>query len=131
MDFFNEATKHFFAACEKQKLWLQHCPGCQKHIFYLRGFCPECLGPLELVEATGKGKIISYTIVEKNPMDPYFAQITPYIAAIVELAEGVFMYTRIITDETNDIAIGQDVEVIFVKQNGKTVPAFQPVYQAR
>lgn len=127
MTTFNRATEQFFAGCRQQKLLIQFCPRCQSHIFYLRSFCPDCLGELEIVEASGKGKIVSYTIVHKNPFDRLFDQMTPYIAGLIELDEGVYMYGQIVAKDLKKVKIAGRVEVIFLEQDGKSVPAFQSV----
>lgn len=128
---FNRATDEFFAACQQEKLLLQYCQHCRKHIYYLRSFCPHCLGELELVEASGTGRIVTYTVVYKNPFDLYFEQMTPYVAGLIELDEGVFMYARILTGDQKEVEIGRRVEVVFIDRHGKKVPAFKIVGNER
>ena len=51
---------------------------------------------------------------------------TPYIVVDIDLEEGWGMYSRLLNCEINEISIGLEVEVVFEKHNGKTMPFFQP-----
>ena len=125
MERLNRATGEFFTGFLKNKLMLQYCSHCQRHIFYLRSYCPGCLGELKMVEAQGTGKIVTFTVVHKNPFDPLFDQMTPYIAALIELDEGVYMYGQIVTRNREAIKINQRVKAVFIDE--KVGPVFQPI----
>ena len=56
-----------------------------------------------------------------------FAQDVPYILALVELDEGVKMFTNIVDCEPSNVQIGMSVEVTFVQANNQiSVPYFKP-----
>ena len=56
-----------------------------------------------------------------------FAQDVPYILALVELDEGVKMFTNIVECEPSNVQIGMSVEVTFVQANNQiSVPYFKP-----
>ena len=57
---------------------------------------------------SGQGTIYSYTVVHRAP--PGFAD-APYVVALVELAEGPRMMTRVIDVEPGSVEIGQKVEL--------------------
>lgn len=125
MERLNRATGDFFAGVQENKLMLQYCRHCQRHVFYLRSYCPGCLGELNMVESLGTGKIVTYTVVHKNPFDPLFDQMTPYIAALIELDEGVYMYGQIVSRNREAVNINQRVKAVFI--DGKIGPVFHPV----
>ena len=69
----------------------------------------------------------TYTITYQN-RTPGFAEDVPYVLALVELDEGVKMFTNIIECDPKEVKIGMDVEVTFVKANNFiTIPYFKPV----
>ena len=56
-----------------------------------------------------------------------FAEDVPYILALVELEEGVKMFTNLVDCDPREVAIGMAVEVTFVRANDRvTVPYFKP-----
>jgi uncharacterized protein len=64
------------------------------------------------VNASGRGKVLSFTVV-RRPVSPAFAQEIPYIVALVTLEEGPQMMTNIVGCAPEDVTIGMPVEVIF------------------
>lgn len=112
------------------KLWLQFCPSCQKFIFYPRGLCPYCLEPeLEWTPASGQGKVHSYAIVNVSAL-PEFKEETPYIYAVIELAEGVKMPSNLIDCSLDKVHVDLPVELTFIERDGKTLPVFKPSEEA-
>jgi uncharacterized OB-fold protein len=58
---------------------------------------------------------------------PGFAQEVPYVLALVELEEGVKMFTNIVECNPSDVKIGLPVEVTFVQATDQiSVPFFRP-----
>jgi len=108
------------------KLCLQYCPTCDKYIYYPRSLCPHCLqANWEWKELTGKGQVHSYTIVHVSAL-PDFQNETPYIYALIELAEGVRMPSNLIDCPLDEVRVGLPVELAFIERNGKTLPVFKP-----
>src|SRR3546814_3507311 len=76
------------------RLMLQKCCACKKLNFYPRPMCPSCWSDsLEWIEASGFGKIISYSLVHR-PNHPSFADDVPLTLAEIMLEEGVGMLAR-------------------------------------
>ncbi|WP_419878579.1 Zn-ribbon domain-containing OB-fold protein [Brevibacillus centrosporus] len=119
-------SKPYWDGLNNHELMIQHCDDCSKHIFYPRLLCPHCFSDqISWTQASGQGKIYSYTVVHRA-FGP-FADQAPYVVAIVELAEGVRMMTRI-TGNREDIAIGKPVTVTFEKVDDVlTLPYFKLV----
>jgi len=123
-------TKTYWQYISSGKLCLQFCAACQKYIFYPRGLCPHCLQPgLEWKEATGQGVVHSYTIVHVSAL-PDFQDDTPYIYALIDLAEGVRMPSNLIDCPLDQVRINLPVELVFIERKGKTLPVFKPVSTA-
>jgi uncharacterized OB-fold protein len=70
-------------------------------------------GKLEDIKFSGNGKIHSYSVIH-TPTDE-FKNISPYAVAIIELEEGAKITSQIVDCNTDDVEIGQDVELVFRK----------------
>jgi uncharacterized OB-fold protein len=126
MKYINKETKEFYKGLERSELLIQKCDSCGEYVFYPRAFCPKDLGNLSFVIASGKAKILTYSVVMMDGM-PRFKEMVPYVAAIVQLEEGPLMNTRVEIKDHQDVFIGQEVEVLYKEQEGKKIPLFRPV----
>jgi Predicted nucleic-acid-binding protein containing a Zn-ribbon len=124
--YINKEAKEFYEAAEKSELLIQKCEDCGEYVFFPRKYCPKDMGKLTFVKASGKGRILTYSIVV-NDGQPFFKDLVPYVAAIVELEEGPTMYTRVVVDDPKEVTFGQKVEVVFQEQEGKNIPLFRPI----
>ena len=81
---------------------------------------------VEWVQATGRGKVASYTIIHRAISKAYLDEV-PYVVALVELEEGPTMMSNIIHCEPEEVAIGMEIEVIFEDWSEKiSIPKFRP-----
>jgi len=80
-----------------------------------RYICPSCRrkGQLDPYRLSGRGKIISYTVIHSPPSG--FEDQKPYVIAIIELEEGPRLTAQVTDCDSNDIKIGDEVEVVFRK----------------
>jgi uncharacterized OB-fold protein len=124
----NNWARPFWDGTREEKLLIQKCADCEKPIFYPRMACPYCFSDsLEWVEASGKGTIYSFTVVESNAASPFVPDM-PFVIAVVILAEGVRMLTNIVDCDVDALQCDQAVEVTFRKKNDAfTLPMFKPV----
>lgn len=107
----SELTQHWFAACREGRLLLQRCRCCERFQFYPRTICAHCHSAApEWVEAAGLGSIASFTVV-RRAISP--ACVAPYVIALVDLAEGPRMMTRIVACQPEELRIGRAVRVRF------------------
>jgi len=75
--------------------------------------CPSCHGSrLAWIPAQGKGTIYSFTVVH-HAAHPAFATRTPYLVALVTLAEGPRVVCNILDWPLNDVSIGMPVTLTF------------------
>ena len=85
----NDWARPFWEATRENRLIIQQCKDCEKHIFYPRISCPHCFSDnVEWVEPSGKGTVYSFTVVENNPPSAFMNDL-PYVVAVVKLEEGV------------------------------------------
>ncbi|PKB78072.1 MAG: hypothetical protein BZY88_19980 [SAR202 cluster bacterium Io17-Chloro-G9] len=120
-------TKPFWDACRRGSLLIQKCDRCNEYQFYPRGICSNCwCEDIGWVTASGKGTVWTFTVTMQNGT-PGFAEDVPYVLALVELEEGVKMFTNIVECEPGEVTIGLPVEVTFLRANDQiSVPFFKP-----
>jgi hypothetical protein len=124
----NPCARPFWEAARQGRLMLPECLDCRTVFFYPRLFCPECHSDrLDWVQASGRGTLYSYTVVQSNSPSAFLADI-PYVVAIVRLEEGVQMCTNIVGCPPDQLRCDMPVEVVFEKLNDEfTLPKFKPV----
>ena len=116
----NLETEGYWEGTKQDKLLLKKCGDCGKTHWYPRAICPHCSSSnTEWYEASGRGKIYSYSVMRRSEI--------PYVMAYVTLAEGVTMLTNIVEADFDALAIDQDVEVVFrATEGGQALPVFRP-----
>jgi len=121
-------TRPFWEATRREEFLLQECGACGRKIYVPRTHCPHCLTPDPgWCRSSGKGTILSYTIVHQALVDG-FADEVPYPYAIVELEEEVRVLTNIVDCTPEEIRIGLPVEVVFDPEREEIrIPRFRPL----
>ncbi len=124
----NDWARPFWEAARDNRLIIQKCRDCDKHIFYPRIACPHCFSDnVEWVPASGKGTVYSYTVVEANAPSAFMNDV-PYVVAVVKLEEGVQMLSNIVGCDPVEVKCDIPVEVTFEKLDDEfTLPKFKPV----
>jgi len=124
----NPWARPFWEAAKEKRLIIQQCKDCEKHIFYPRIACPHCFSDqVDWVEASGKGNVYSFTVVNNNAPSAFIPDI-PYVIAVVKLEEGVQMLSNIVGCDPEAVTCDMPVEVTFEELNDEfTLPKFQPV----
>ena len=85
---------------------IQKCAGCGKHVFYPRVICPNCgADSLGWVAALGAGVVYSTTVVRRKPEAG-----GDYNVALIDLAEGPRMMSRVAGVEPGAVKIGMKVK---------------------
>ena len=117
----------FWEGCNDGRLMLQRCADadCERYVYYPRACCPHCGGgALDWVEASGRGRVVSWTMVHR-PHHAGFGSEAPYVFVAVELAEGPLMYSRLAGTPPEDL-IGRSVRAVFVAHGPEQkVPFFE------
>lgn len=120
-------ARPFWAACHEGKLRLQRCGGCGRFVAPARLACPAC-GAVNLTwqEASGRGRVFSFTVVHRAP-DPVFRAEVPYVVAIIELDEGVRLLSNVVGCAPAALRVGMPVRAVFDAVAADIgVPKFQP-----
>lgn len=117
----------FWEGTRQGKLMIQKCTDCNKYVFYPRLVCPHCFSDnLGWVQASGRGTVYSYTVVQSNAPSPFLADI-PYVVAVIRLEEGVQMLSNIVGCDFDDLRCDMPVEVTFERLTDEfTLPKFRP-----
>ena len=120
-------TKTFWDMCRREVLLIQKCDTCHEYQWYPRGICSNCWSSeIKWIPSSGCGTIWTYTVTNQNRTQGF--DTGPYVLALVELDEGVRMFTNIIDCDPKDVSIGMAVEVTFQRATDQiTVPLFKPV----
>lgn len=92
------------------------CHTCNTAYFPPKNLCPNCRrkGDIKELKFSGKGKILSYTIIRIPPEG--FEIYTPYAVAIIELEEGTTISGQVIGSPDN-VDIGKSVRSVFRKMH--------------
>lgn len=116
-------TERLTQAAQDRQLLYGYCADCQEAHHFPRSFCPFCFSDaVEWRQASGKGVIFSYSVMQKS-------ETGPYVMAYVKLEEGPLILTNIIDSDQTLIAIDKDVQLVWKNpENSKQpVPFFSLV----
>jgi len=121
-------TAAYWEGCRQGKLLIQQCGSCGHYQFYPRIVCTDCMSAqVEWFQASGRGTVISFTIVRHAVSEAYAADV-PYVIALIRLDEGPTMMSNVIDGDPERVRIGMPVEVIFESWSADiTVPKFRAV----
>lgn len=88
------------------------CETCGKVFFPPRMFCPHCRrsGNIVPFKFSGHGKVLTYSVLY-SVADQY-ADMKPYVLAVIELDEGARMTSHVIC-EPEEVFIGMRVKSVF------------------
>ena len=118
-------TAGYWEAVARHELVLKYSPAADRWYHPKRIVCTETGSTaLEWRRASGRGTVYSFSEVHRAP-SPVFASAVPYTVGLVELEEGVHLFTRFIAD-SGSIAIGAPARVDFqVLEGGALLPVFR------
>ena len=120
-------TRPYWEGCKQHELRVQRCAACGYYQFFPRLYCAQCFGDrVEWVKASGRAKVLSFTIVRRPP-SPAFSDEVPYVVALVTLHEGPTLMTNIVGCAPEKVEIGMPVEVTFDDWTEEiSIPKFRP-----
>lgn len=122
----------------EKKLMGSHCTSCNKDFLPPRAICPHCHSDqLTWVEFSGKGKLAAFTSIFIAPtamIEAGYGRENPYIAAVVELDEGVKISAQVLgmdASKPQEIKIGTPLQAEFIErgegESKKTFLAFRAI----
>lgn len=121
-------TETYWQGCRNHELLLQRCSQCDESQFYPRIVCNKCMSDdLQWVRASGRGEVLTFTIVRHAVSKGYAADV-PYVVALIRLDEGPIMMSNVVDCDPESVVIGTPVEVLFEDWSDEvSIPQFRPV----
>lgn len=122
----DEDNAPFLAGWREGRLLLQRSRDGGPLFFYPRPICPYTGSPdLTWTEVTGRGRIVSFSIVHR-PNHPSFNEEVPIILAEIALDEGGALLGRVICSDIGLIKTGAALELLPVEEGRRyPLPAFR------
>ncbi|AWW42591.1 MULTISPECIES: Zn-ribbon domain-containing OB-fold protein [Streptomyces] len=106
-------TRTYWDAAAGGRLLVRRCRACGRAHHYPREFCPYCWSEdVGWEEASGRATLYTWSVVHRNDLPP-FGERTPYVAAVVDLAEGPRMMTEVVECGPDDLRAGAELAVAF------------------
>jgi len=120
-------TEAFWDAARERRLLVKRCADCGEAHFYPRPFCPRCWSEdVTWEEASGHATLYTWSTVHVNDLPP-FPERVPYVAAIVELAEGPRMMTNVVDCDDARLEVGMALQVRYRDLDDEfSIPVFAP-----
>ena len=120
-------TQPFWDAAREGHLLIKRCNACMRTHFYPRPFCPHCWSQdVEWMDASGRATLYTWSVVHRNDLPPFHERV-PYVAAVVDLEEGVRLMTNVIGCEPDRLEIGMPLVVDYRPLTDDiTAPVFRP-----
>jgi hypothetical protein len=105
-------TRTYWDAAAAGRLLLRRCGACGRAHHHPREFCPHCWSEdVTWERASGRAMLYTWSVVHRTDLPP-FSERTPYVAAVVDLAEGPRMATEVVGTE-GELRAGMALEVTF------------------
>ncbi|MEE1761753.1 MULTISPECIES: Zn-ribbon domain-containing OB-fold protein [unclassified Streptomyces] len=122
-------SRTYWDAAADGRLLLRRCgaAGCGRAHHYPREFCPYCWSEdVRWEEASGRAVLYTWSVVHRNDLPPFGAR-TPYVPAVVDLAEGPRMMTEVVewAEGGGELRAGMGLQVAFREGGGFVVPVFR------
>jgi uncharacterized OB-fold protein len=120
-------TIEFWEAAKQERLIIRHCLDCGAFSYYPRPFCPKCWSERVVWhQASGDATLYSWSVIYQNDQPPFNERV-PYVAAVVDLAEGPRMMTNVEGCEFDQLRVGMALRVGFRPiSDDFTIPVFTP-----
>lgn len=121
-------SEPFWEGTKRHQLLIQKCAECGELIMYPKKYCPLCMSEeMKWVQASGRGKIYSFTVVHNNPPSAFLNNL-PYTVAVIRLEEGVQILSNIVASDYESLECDMNVEVVFEDVTDEiTLPKFRLV----
>jgi uncharacterized OB-fold protein len=123
----DDDSRVYWGAYRDGRFLIAECGACGRVHHYPRPSCPFCWSEdVFPVDASGRATLYTYSTVYVNDLPP-FKERLPYVAAMVELAEGPRVMSTVIGCEPAELAIGMPLVVDFQPLTDElTAPVFRP-----
>jgi uncharacterized protein len=121
-----QLVQPFLDACAERRFVFQRCVGCGAHRWPPRELCRRCHSHEYTWEpVSGEGEVASFCVVHRA-FDRDFADLTPYVVALVALHDVLYLGNVVDCDPAT-VSVGMSVQVVFRETpKGLTLPQFSP-----
>ena len=119
-------SKPFWESCKRHSMALQQCVACNRFRYPPRGLCPYC----HSIEArwspvSGRGRVYVSLVMCHSYGAAWDAEV-PYNVVMIELEEGVRMWSNVIGCSPDEVRIGDPVELVYEDvTEAVTLPRFR------
>jgi uncharacterized OB-fold protein len=105
-------SAEYWKAAAERRLALPYCVSCARFLWPVRAACPGCGGMLQWRDASGRGALVSWSVVYRA-VNPELAQAAPYVVGFVELDERVRVFANIVDAPPESLRAGLRVRARF------------------
>ena len=111
----DERTRPHWEGNAVHELRVQRCDDCGTMRFPASRWCAHCLGETTSWQTvSGKGKVWSWCVFHRAYFKGFEPDL-PYAVVLIQLAEGVKMYSNLVGVPNDKITIGMPVRAVFEK----------------
>jgi uncharacterized OB-fold protein len=121
-------ARPYWQYLKEHRLHVQRCARCAVYLFPPGVFCPRCLSA-ELVwtPVSGRGTVYAWVTMHRAYLPAYEPEV-PYNVSLVELDEGVRLWTNVVGCAPSEVRCGMRVEVVYEDVTSEiTLAKFRPV----
>lgn len=118
-------TAGYWEGIDNKELRIKKCERCGRFHHPRRIFCFACgSDAFAWIAIEGRGTVYSFSTVHRAPSEEFAAEV-PYTVGIVEVSEGVHIFSRIVAPGGREPEVGEPVLLEF-RQTGSRglMPAF-------
>ncbi len=128
----SRTAEPFWDATREKRLLLQHCPSCDRAVWFPRALCPHCANTgLQWRESEGRGLVYAVS-VQYQAANPHMRDRVPYAVALVDLAEGVRVMSNVVGCGPEDVTVGMAVVAAWEPlSDGRHLLVFEPEHAQR
>ena len=103
----------FWESCKKHEMALQQCLSCKQFRYPPRSLCPRCHSPeVQWTPISGRGQVY-VALVMCRSHGPAWEHDVPYNISLIDLEEGVRMWSNVIGCSAEEVKIGDCVEISY------------------
>jgi len=114
------ADLYYRTQLDQGNFLIQRCTACERSNFYPRMICPHCgSDALTWYAPSGKGEVYSTTVVRRKPESG-----GDYNVALIDLAEGVRLMSRVEGIAPDAVEIGMKVKANVIDDDGSKLLVF-------
>jgi uncharacterized OB-fold protein len=100
-------------AARNGELRVQRCKDCSTLRYPASRWCPSCLGEdSEWVATSGRGQVWSWCIFHRAYFKGFEPEL-PYVVALIELDEGVKIYSNLVGISRDRLRVGMRLRAVF------------------